>query len=108
MKRLLVCLLLAGAVLPLAGCLSAPVIPPMGVAFSDFQAPLDIDYDETDVTGKRGVSESMSILGLVALGDASAAEAADRAGIRTIKHADYEFFNVFGVYQRYRTVVYGD
>lgn len=108
MKRLLVCLVLVGAVLPLAGCLSAPVIPPMGIAYSEFQAPLDVDYSDTDVSGRRGVSESFSILGLVAMGDASAAEAARAAGIDTITHADYEFFNVLGVYQRYRTVVYGN
>ena len=108
MKRLLSCLLTLGMLTALTGCMSAPVVPPIGMIYTNFEAPLDIDYSQTDVQGNKGTSESISILGLVAIGDASAAAAADNAGIDTIEHADYEFFNVIGVYQRYRTVVYGD
>ncbi len=105
MKRLLSCLLALGM---LTGCMTAPVVPPIGMVYTNFEALLDIDYSQTDVSGKMGTSESFSILGLVAIGDASAAATADNASIDTIEHADYEFFNVLGVYQRYRTVVYGD
>lgn len=107
MKRLLVLLVFSAGLATLTGCLSAPVIPPIGIAFSEFQAPLDIDYNETDTTGKMGISESTSILGLVATGDASAKAAAMDGDITVIDHADYEYFNVLGVFQRYRTVVYG-
>ena len=91
----------------LTGCLVAPVVPPIGFAFTDIQAPLDIDYDPTVVDGEVGISESISILGLIAIGDASAKTAAHDARITTIEHADYEYFNVLGVFQRYRTVVSG-
>lgn len=107
MKKLLLSLALLGS-LGLAGCISAPVIPPLGIAYSDIKAPLSIGYNDTAVSSKSGVSESMSVLGLVAIGDASAKAAASANGIKTITHADYEFFNVLGVYQRYRTVVYGN
>ena len=108
MKRILSCtVLLACAATLLTGCISAPVVPPVGIAYTNFQAPLDIDYDNTSVTGKRGIAESVSILGLISTGNASAENAAASAGIDTIEHADYEFFNVLGIYQRYRTVVYG-
>ena len=103
---LTVMVLACGAML--TGCYSAPVIPPMGMAYANIQAPLDVDYDNTSVPSKSGVAESMSILGLVAMGDASAATAAANGNIDTITHADYEFFNVLGVYQRFRTVVYGE
>lgn len=107
MKKLLLCLGLAVCLTSLTGCLVAPVVPPLGTVFTEIQAPLDITYDGSAVTGKSGVSESMAILGLVAIGDASANAAAKEGNITTINHADYEFFNVMGVYQRYRTVVYG-
>ena len=107
MKKLLLCLGLVACLAGLTGCMTAPVVPPLGMAFSEIKAPLDIDYTSSDVTGKSGVAESMSVLGLVAIGDASANAAAKAGGINTINHADYEYFNVLGVYQRYRTVVYG-
>jgi hypothetical protein len=108
MKRLMAVLVLAVCVLGLNACLRAPLVPPIGNAFSDLKAPLDIDYNNTALATKSGTSESMSILGLVALGDASAATAAAAGQITTITHADYEYFNVLGVYQRYRTVVRGN
>lgn len=107
MKHLALLAVLALACAGLTGCLRAPVIPPQGWIYSEFKAPLDIDYNKTPVTGKMGSAESISILGCVALGDASAKEAAARGGITTIEHADYSYFNVLGVIQRYNTVVYG-
>lgn len=107
MKHLALLAVLALACAGLTGCLRAPVIPPQGWIYSEFQAPLDIDYDKTPVTGKMGKAESMSVLGLVALGDASAKAAATQGGISTIEHADYTYFNVLGIIQRYDTVVYG-
>jgi hypothetical protein len=107
MKHLAMLAVLALACAGLTGCLRAPVIPPMGCIYSDFKAPLDIDYDKSQVTGKSGSAESISILGLVAIGDCSAATAAKTGGIQTIDHADYTYQNILGVIQRYNTVVYG-
>ncbi len=108
MKHLALLCVLALACAGLTGCMSAPVMPPMGGIFTDIQAPLDIDYDNTVVTGKVGKAESMSILGMVALGDASARTAARNGQISRIQHADYSYFNVLGVIQRYNTIVYGE
>jgi hypothetical protein len=107
MRKALSVILLCSGLFVLQGCLCVPVKPPLGWVFTEIEAPLDFNYDPTQIHAKSGRSESMSILGLVALGDASAKSAADQGGITTIHHADYEFFNVLGVYQRYRTVVYG-
>lgn len=107
MKLLAMFAVLALACAGLTGCLRAQVIPPMGCIYSQFDAPLDIDYDKTPVTGKKGTAQSISVLGCVALGDASAKAAAKDAGISTIEHADYTYFNVLGVIQKYDTVVYG-
>ncbi|MFA7256906.1 MAG: TRL-like family protein [Kiritimatiellales bacterium] len=99
---------LATMVFSLTGCLVAPFVPPSGMAYSQFDAPLDVDFQNTDLSGmKKGTSETMSILGLVATGDASAQAAAKNGGITKIVHADYEYFNVLGVVQRTTVIVYG-
>ena len=107
MKKLLclACLAVLGSTL--MGCLAAPVVPPYGIAYTNFKAPLDVDYDPTSVAGKSGYAQTESVLGLVAWGDASARTAADDAHLKTIDGADYEYFNVLGVYQKFTTIVYG-
>lgn len=91
------------------GCaIRAPYVPPTGLVFSDIKAPLDIEHNSTDIGTKQGKAESISILGLIALGDASNATAARNGNIRTIKHADYQYFNVLGIFQKATVVVHGD
>ena len=52
---------------------------------------------------------SHSILGLVAWGDTSIQAGAKNGNIKTVKHTDYEFFNVlFGAYTETTVFVYGD
>ncbi len=95
------------SIVMLMGCLVAPVVPPRGGLYSNTNAPLDIDVDNTKVTGKRGEASSYCILGLVSYGDASIKAAADNGGITTVEHADYKFLNVLFFYQKFTTVVYG-
>lgn len=94
--------------LSLTGCLTAPFVPPAGMAFSQFEAPLDVDFQNTDMAGlKQGKAETISILGLFAFGDASSQAAAQKGGIAKIAHADYEYFNILGVFQKTTVIVYG-
>ena len=101
---LLGCLLfgVAGSML---GCIAAPVVPPIGLLYTDLDAPL---APRGDVGSRRGTSHVTSILFLVSTGDGSVRAAAQNGGIRDVKLVDYEYTNVLGVYQRYTTVVYGD
>jgi len=94
---------------PLLGCamVSAPVIPPLAL-YQNYQAPLDLDHQETQLGAKRGTSSAQNVLGVVSWGDASTHAAAKQGGITTIRSADYEFFGVFGVYSKYTTIVHGD
>jgi hypothetical protein len=109
MKRLVLAVAMLGSTAAmLTGCYSAPVKPPVGYIYSEYKAPLDADFDQTKVSMKPGTAESISILGLFAQGDCSAQAAAAQGGIKTIHGADYTFFNVLGVYQRFTTVVYGE
>lgn len=100
--------ILAAMVLSLTGCLTAPFVPPPGMAFSQISAPLDVDFQNTDLSGlKKGTAETISILGLFATGDVSSQAAAQNGGITKIMHADYEYFNVLGVFQKTTVIVYG-
>ena len=102
----IVALVLASVV---CGCasFSSPVVPGFG-GVSMYKAPLDIDFDETDLGEKKGQSSVHTILWAVSFGDCGANAAAKAGGIEIIKHADYEYFNILGLYSRYTTIVYGD
>ena len=108
MKKLLALAAVTVMSLQLSGCLVAPVQPPYGILYTSYQAPLDYDQDGGAVGSKSGTSETMSILGLVALGDGSIKTAASNGGITTITGADYEYVNIIGVYQKYTTIVHGE
>ena len=100
----------AVAVVSMTGCglYVAPVIPAQAAIFSNTRAPLDIEYDETRLGSKVGRASTTSVLGF-AWGDASIATAAADGKITTIRHADYEYLNVFfGIFSSFTTVVYGD
>lgn len=93
----------------LFGCaFAAPVVPPVGSAYTNIAAPIDIDADPSELGSRVGKGSVTAILGLVAWGDASLAAAARDGGVKTIRHVDYEYTNVLFFYQRFTTVVRGD
>ena len=87
------------------GCIAAPVVPPLGLIYTDIQAPL---APKGDVGTKRGTSQVTAFFGLISTGDGSVKAAAANGNIQEVKLVDYEFTNVLGIYQRYTTVAYGD
>ena len=91
-----------------AGIAWTPVIPPAGFIYTQYKAPLDVDFDATPVPMKKGTASTMCVLGLVAVGDASARAAAQDGGITRIEHADYDTLNVLGVYSKFTIIVYGE
>ena len=96
--RMIMVLMVATGLLILSGC-----------AYVNVKSPMDVDLNRTTLGEKKGVAEARSILWLFAWGDASYAAAAANGGITTMRHADQEVFNVlFGLYSRWRVVVYGD
>ena len=89
------------------GCLTAPFEPPVGL-FTDVQAPLSIDHSKTVVTSKRGKATAISVLGLVAVGDASTQAAAEDGRLKVIHHLDYRYLNVLGIYQSATVIAHGE
>ena len=86
----------------------APVMPPAGLIFTNTAAPIDIDAEKTDMGNKIGKASSISILSLFSFGDCSINSAARNGDLQTINHSDYTYTNVFGIYQRFTTIAYGD
>jgi hypothetical protein len=80
-----------------------------GCAYVNIKTPFDTDLNRTELGEKRGTAEAHSVLWLVAWGDASYAAAARNGDIHVLKHADQEIYQVlFGIYTRWRVIVYGD
>lgn len=108
MKRSVLGRALVVGLLATTGCtVVAPVVPPPAL-IQNYQAPLDIDHDQSQLGSKRGTSSTQNVLGVVSWGDGSTRAAAQNGGISTIRSADYEFVSYFGVYSKYTTIVHGD
>jgi hypothetical protein len=86
---------LAGLLLVGCGGVTAPVVPPTGVIFTSVKAPLDVQFNKTELGSKMGMASSTSILGF-AFGDASTMAAARNGQLKVINAASYT------------TIVYGD
>ena len=106
MKKLFSIALVA---LALTGCTTAPFMPSTGALYSNNKAPLQLEYNNTDLGHKVGQASSHSFVGLFAFGDTSVQAAAKDGNIKVIKHTDYEFTNVFfGLFTKTTVYVYGD
>lgn len=111
--------LLAAAPL-MAGCSTpfakAPVQVPPGWIFQETRAPLSINYDETAANpGKHGAATITYICGWplifnssFANGDAGIKAAAQNGNINEVAYADYETYNVLGIYSRFTVHAYGN
>ena len=95
-----------GLMIGCAGCLVAPFQPPTGMVTS-YKAPLSMEGN-WKAGSKKGEASSMSILGLVAVGDCSISAAMQNGGLKTASFVDYEYFNVLGFYQKATVRVTGE
>lgn len=109
MRRFAAVLALCGALWVTTGCaFRAPVIPPTGLLFSNYNAPLTTEFDGTPASGlKKGEASSMSVLSLFAFGDCSLNAAAEEGGLSTIEYCDYSYLNVLGLFQKFTLVAHG-
>jgi len=90
------------------GCYSAPIMPPNGFLYTNIDAPVSPAVAGRPIGDRKGEAISKAVLGLFAWGDASVAAAVREGGISEPRHIDYEYFNIFGIYQSFTTIVYGD
>ena len=96
-----------GAML-LAGC--ATYGPTPGWLFDDVTAPtcrLEVPMDATSAD-KVGTASFISVLNMVAVGDASVNTAMKNGGITKVHHVDSNYYNLLGIYGKYTVIVYGE
>jgi hypothetical protein len=78
-------------------------------AYVNIKTPYDTNLNKTELGSKKGVAQAYSILWLFTWGDTSYATAAKNGHITVLRHADEEIQQfLFGLYTRWRIVVYGD
>lgn len=101
MKSKLVLTLLATAAVVLSSCGA----PRDGSLFTDVKAPVAVGSGG----GSRvGTSQSQTILGLVATGDASIAAAKRNGGISSVSTVDEHIHSILGIITTYTTTVRGN
>ena len=106
MNRLLVLFSMTLAAGTLSGCAYSAASPVTGFAYT--AAKSTHGATSNPIGSKTGKSCAMSILGIVGMGDASAAAAAQSAGITQISTVDAENFGVLGIYATNCTIVTGE
>lgn len=111
MKTLSLCGLVCLMSLFLTSCIgSAPVEGMKSPIGASWKAPLNTNLNNVSLGTKVGKASVKSYaFGLYSSGDMSIATAAANGGIKTVKHADYEYNNVFFfAYQEMTMIVYGE
>ncbi len=81
---------------------------PVGVIYTEVQLPNSAVTQDDVAYTKVGIAKATSVLGLVAMGDASQRAAIRNGKISKIKYVDYSARNILGIYGEYTTTVYGD
>jgi hypothetical protein len=107
--------LLMGLSLMVVGCtmVKAPVVPPGGLIFTNYKAPLTTNFQSTPQSSRVATSEAMFLrepfFGTTwAWGDASIQTAVRNSGMTTIHYADYEYLSVLGLFAKTTVRVHGD
>ncbi len=107
MKKIRNVLFMAVVAMFLSSCLAFSTRAPLtGLLYTSTKSPGSITNNSG--AGKVGTAEAMSILGLVATGDASIDAAAKAAGITKIHHIDEECTSILGIVAKYKIYVYGE
>jgi hypothetical protein len=92
-------------IVAVSGCAMAPVIPPRGLLYNDQTAPL---FGGRSPGSAEGRASAYNVLLLFGWGDCSLKQALENGGIEEIRHVDYRYFNVLGVYQCFTVIVRGE
>ena len=106
MKKVLIVTALFTIAVILTSCYANVSSPVVGIIYTDVKYPVAVTSNSNST--KVGSSKATSILGFVAIGDASIDKAAKNAGITKIHHVDAHSTNVLGIFANYEILVYGE
>lgn len=105
MKKAIIFAAAIASAAALSGCAVASA-PVSGVLYTDVNYPITATSNEQG--SKSGEASATSILGIIATGDASVAEAAKNGGISKVKTVDVKSTSILGIYAKYTVVVTGE
>ena len=97
----------------LQGCVSppnAPFVPSRGAIYTEIKAPLSLDYDNQKVIKTYGQATTTHVAYYIfsfAIGDASLNKAIKDGMLKYADYADYEWFNILGIYGKLKVNAYG-
>lgn len=80
--------------------------PLTGLIYTGTTAPVAVTSNEG--ASKVGTAKAISVLGLVATGQAGVQNACKNAGITKIHHVDEKAVSVLGIFASYEVIVYGE
>jgi hypothetical protein len=97
-----------------SGCASpdSAFVPPGGVLFANYKAPLLVSYDDAAISQNSGDASAEYVHDIILTGldfawaDCSLNEAIQDGRFNKVGSADYSFFNVLGVYAKTTVHVY--
>ena len=80
---------------------------PWGSLYTELKLPVAVTTNSGTPT-KVGTSKCISVLTLIAIGDASIEAAKKDGGITKVHHVDWEVENILGIIGKYKVTVYGE
>ena len=104
MKRAAVSLFLCVLLAFVTGCATTY---PVGAIYTGVTLPVTATEGAGQAT-KVGTAQCISVLQLVAVGDASIETAKKNGGITKVHHIDWHANNVLGIVGTYKVIVYGE
>ncbi len=103
MKKHVNVVLMIAALFFLTSCASSM---PVGGLYTQVKLPVTATGVDAS-RAKVGTAECTSILGLIAIGDASIETARHNGKISKITHVDWDAMNILGIIGTYKVTVYG-
>ena len=105
-KSLIAAITFLAVIFVCAGCAVPLRSPVLGGIYTGVEASETVSGSA--VGQKTGKACAMSILGLVAIGDASTDTAAKNGGITQISYVDEDMTGILGIYAQHCAVVHGN
>lgn len=90
---------------------TVPFQPSQGVLYTDYTAPLTINFDKTKQVETVGLSETKHVAVYFfrfAFGDASLKKAIEEGELKNALYADYSWLNILSIFGRLEVRVYGE
>ncbi len=103
MKKVFIAAMLAVVTLGFSSCGTVGMI---GAVYTGYTAPAAVTSNE--LGDKVGTAATISVLGIVAVGDAGINQAAKSAGITKISHVDVKTISLLGLFTANKYFVYGE